>query len=104
MLLNFILNYLPLIAGVMLGVSYIYQIGHLFKTKLTEGISVSFWVMISLALFLLLVNSIAIFIQFGTWGYMVTEIFNFSLAVIVLVMVLYYRRQGERISQKSKPK
>lgn len=91
MILDFLLNYLPLIAGVLLGVSYLYQIGHLYKTKKTDGISVTFWVIISIALFMLLVNSIVIFVQFGTWGYMVTEIFNTGLAITVLLMVLYYR-------------
>jgi len=100
---EFLLNYLPVIAGILLGVSYIFQIAKLWKTKVTDGISIPFWIVISIALSMLLVNSITIFMMFGTWGYMVTEIFNFGLAVAVLGLVIYYRsKNNKQIKLKQK--
>lgn len=93
LLVEFLLNYLPLIAGFILCISYVQQIGLLYKTKETGGISIKFWVILSVALSMLLINAITIFIVFGTWGYMVIELFNVGLALVVLGMVLYYRKK-----------
>lgn len=93
MLLDFLLNYLATIAGVILGICYIPQIVHTVKTKNVEGLSLSFWLILNVAIFLLFVNAVTIFIQFGTWGYMLTEFFNLALAFVMLVLVLKYRKK-----------
>lgn len=89
---TFLLDYLPIAASVFLTVCYLPQIIKTYRTKDVSGISLPFWVFLNVALSLMLVNSIVIFIEFGTWGYMVTEIINESLAFIMLVMVLRYRK------------
>ena len=89
---TFLLDYLPIAASVFLTVCYLPQIIKTYRTKDVSGISLPFWMFLNVALSLMLVNSIVIFIEFGTWGYMVTEIINESLAFIMLVMVLRYRK------------
>src|SRR5690625_6475344 len=71
---TFLLDYLPIAASVFLTVCYLPQIIKTYRTKDVSGISLPFWVFLNVALSLMLVNSIVIFIEFGTWGYMVTEI------------------------------
>lgn len=92
MIEQFLLNHIATIATVFLTICYLPQIVTTFKTKNVSGMTVSFWVLLNLALFCLLINSIFIFIQFGTWGYMVTEILNFGLAFVMLVLVLKYKK------------
>lgn len=94
--LEFLLNITPLVAGAILGLSYVFQIQHLYKTKRADGISVVFWVVLSIALFLLFVNALTIFIMYGTWGYLVAEIFNLGLALVVLFMVRYYKGKNSK--------
>lgn len=90
---NFLLNILPSLAGVVLGICYIPQIVYTFKTKNVESMSLGFWSILNVAIFMLLINSIVIFIEFGTWGYMLTELFNFILAFVMLVLVLKYKKK-----------
>lgn len=90
-------NYLALIGGLIIAFSYLFQIYHLYKTKCTDGISIGFWCILILALSCLLINSITIFILYGTWGYMLAEILNVGLALVVLFMVLFYRKKEKEI-------
>lgn len=90
---DFLLNLLPTLAGVVLGACYVPQIIKTVKTKNVDGMSVQFWVLLNIALTMLLINSIVVFINFGTWGYMVTEIFNEGLALVMLILVLKYRKK-----------
>lgn len=92
----FLLNLLPTIAGVILGICYIPQIIKTYKTKNVDNISLSFWIILNIALSLLVVNALAIFITTGVWGYLVTEIFNELLAFVMLVLVAKYRKKKEK--------
>lgn len=89
---------MPSIATVFLVVAYVPQVIQTFKTKNVDGISMSFWLLINIALSLMLVNAIKTFIDTGAWGYMVAEIFNEGLAFVMLIMVLKFRSKKE-ISQ-----
>lgn len=89
---EFLLNILPTIATVFLVMAYIPQVVKTFRTKDVTGVSLPFWLLINVALTCLLINATVIFIKFGTWGYMLTELFNEGLAFIMLVMVLKYRK------------
>jgi uncharacterized protein with PQ loop repeat len=92
---GFLENHIANIATFFLVIAYLPQVIKTFKTKNVDGISLPFWALINVALSCLLINAIFIFIKYGTWGYMVTEIFNEGLAFIMLVMVLRYRKRKE---------
>lgn len=93
---NFLLNLLPSIAGVILGICYIPQIIKTIKTKNVEGVSLSFWAILNVALTLLVINSIVVFNTTGVWGYMVTEIFNEGLALVMLILVVKYKKKDKK--------
>lgn len=90
---NFLLNLLPSIAGVLLGICYIPQIIKTYKTKNVESMSVAFWIILNIALTFLAINSVVVFKTSGVWGYMLTETFNEGLALVTLIMVLRYRKK-----------
>jgi uncharacterized protein with PQ loop repeat len=90
---NFLLNHIATIATFFLTICYIPQIIYTYKTKDVTGIKLSFWVYLNIALTCLLINSIVMFVKFGTWGYMVTEILNEGLAFVMLLMVIKYRKK-----------
>lgn len=94
---EFLLNILPSIATVFLVAAYIPQVVKTYRTKDVSGVSLPFWVFINIALSAMLINAITIFIKFGTWGYMVTEIFNEGLAFVMLVMMLKYRTKKAKV-------
>lgn len=89
---NLLLDYLPILATVLLTFCYVPQIVRTFQTKDVSGMSLAFWIMLNLSLACLLINATVIFIKFGTWGYMVTEILNLGLAFVMLTLVLKYRK------------
>lgn len=92
---GFILNILPTIAGILLGICYIPQIRQTLKTKNVEGMNMKFWTLLNIAIIFLFINSVSIFIVFGTWGYMLTELFNLVLAFIMLVLVKKYKKKDK---------
>lgn len=99
MITHFLLNLLPTIAGVLLGICYIPQIIKTYKTKDVSSMSLSFWIILNFALSFLVVNSVVVFKTSGVWGYMVTEIFNEGLAFVMLAMVIKYRKNlPERVN------
>lgn len=89
----FLLNGIASVATVFLTVAYIPQIIQTFRTKNVDGISLQFWILLNIALTLLLINAAVVFATTGVWGYLVTEILNESLAFVMLVMVMKYRRK-----------
>lgn len=93
---NFLLNLLPSLAGVVLAFCYIPQIRTTLRTKDVTGIDLRFWVILDLALFMLFLNSIVVFVKFGTWGYMLTEAFNLGLALVMTTLVLKYRKKDAK--------
>lgn len=95
MIEGFLENGIASLATFFLVVAYIPQVIQTYKTKNVEGISLTFWLLISIALTLLLINSIVVFVKYGTYGYMITESFNSALAYVMLVMVVRYRKGNE---------
>ena len=92
-MIEILLNIIPVIATVFLVICYIPQVVHTFKTKEVEDISLSFFVMLNIALTLLLINSILLYTQNGNFGYVITYVFNEGLAFVMLVMILKYRKK-----------
>ena len=92
-MIDILLNVVPLLATVFLVICYLPQIIHTVKTKEVEDISLSFFVMLNIALTLLLINSILLFTQNGNFGYVVTYIFNEGLALTMLILILKYRKK-----------
>lgn len=92
-MLNFLLNLLPTVAGILLGICYIPQIVKTFKTKDVKSISLPFWSILNVALLLMVVNAIVVFMTSGVWGYLVVEAFNMGLSFVMLILVLRYRNK-----------
>lgn len=92
--MNFLLNVLPSIVTVGLILAYLPQIIQTYRTKTVEGVSLQFWVLMNVSLTGMLINSIAVFVTSGAWGYMLAESFNEGLALIMLIMVLKYRKRA----------
>lgn len=92
-MIEILLNIIPIFATVFLIICYIPQVIHTYKTKEVSDISLSFFVMLNIALTLLLINSILLFTQNGNFGYVVTYLFNEGLAFVMLVMILKYRKK-----------
>lgn len=55
--------------------------------------SLWFWVLLNIALVLMWTNALVIYINFNTYGYLVTETLNEALAFIVLIQILIYRKK-----------
>lgn len=91
----FLLNILPQIGTFLIGAMYVPQIFKTHKTKDVTGMSIVFWTMLVIALSVLTVNALTVFITFGTFGFLITEVVNLSLAVVVLIQVLKYRKPKE---------
>lgn len=87
----FLLNLLPLIAGILLTISYVPQIMTTVKTKDVSGIDGSFWVLITLALTGLAVSTGAVWYYKGTYGNFITEAVNVALAATMLILYMKYR-------------
>lgn len=97
----FLLNILPQLGTLLIGAMYIPQIMKTHKTKDVTGMSVAFWIMLVVALSVLTVNATTIFITFGTFGFLITEVVNLTLALVVLFQVLKYRKKkDEEIGNK----
>lgn len=90
---DIMLEVVPLLATVVLAVTYVPQIVKNYKTKDVSSISILFWILLSISLGLLWINSLMIFIAFGTFGYLVTETINLGLAIVVLIQVIIYRKK-----------
>lgn len=92
----FLLNVLPQIGTILIGAMYIPQIIKTHKTKDVTGMSLTFWIMLAVALSVLTVNASVIFATFGTFGFLITEVVNLSLALVVLIQVLKYRKKEDK--------
>ena len=95
-----LLDYLPVLSTVFLTICYIPQIVRTYRTKDVSSISLSFWVFLNLALTCLLINAAVMYVKFGTWGYLVTEIINEGMALIMLIMVIKYRNHGHNNAEE----
>ena len=88
-----LLNVIPIIATVFLIICYFPQLYKTWKSKDVSGISLSFFVMLNIALTLLLINSILLYTVNGNFGYVVTYIINEGLAFAMLILILKYRKK-----------
>ena len=77
-------------ASLVLCISYIPQVVNLFKTKKTEGVSLSFWLILDLSLLMLFILAI----DSGSGSMMFAQGLNLVLAGIVTGQVVYYKKRG----------
>jgi uncharacterized protein with PQ loop repeat len=91
---EFFLNYVTIGGTAFLIIFYIIQIGKTIKVKSSEGISWMGWGCLNVALLCMFSNALAIFLTFGTWGYLVTESANVGLALVELFLILKYRKKA----------
>ena len=82
-------NLINTLGAFFLIASYLPQITMLLKTKNSNGMSVSFWVILIIGMTGLLINMIISGASLMVW---LTQAINILLAVIVLVLVLRYRK------------
>ena len=88
-------NALPSVAGVILVIAYLPQLVQTIRTKDVSALNLNFWIMLSIAVGFLFVNSIYVFVNYGDWGYMLTEAANFGLSISMLFLVLKYRKKND---------
>lgn len=88
-------NIIPSVAGIVLVIAYLPQLVQTLKTKDVSALNTKFCILLSIAVGLLFVNSIYVFVNYGDWGYMLTEAANFGLAVTMLILVLKFRRNPD---------
>jgi hypothetical protein len=72
---------------------YIIQISKTIKTKSVEGVSMLGWACLNLALLFMTINALTIYVLYGTYGFLVTELFNVGLAFIEFLLILKYRKK-----------
>ncbi len=83
-------NVLATLGGIFITISYLPQIKQLFKTHNTEGMSVSFWVILLLGLTCTTTNMI---INNNPLSVLLPQILNITLAFVVLIQIIVYRRK-----------
>jgi uncharacterized protein with PQ loop repeat len=99
-MINFLLNLLPSIAGILLGICYVPQIVTTIKTKDVSGMNLWFWIILVIALLMLTTNAFVIFLSTSVWGYFLTECFNSGLAIVMLTLVIKYRKRQKKAKIK----
>lgn len=95
MLENVFLNYLPIIATILIVTSYMGQLKKTYGTKNVEGQSLFFWTVLNLALLINVVREVYLFSQHGTYGGLLTQGFNLALGSAIFVGVLLYRKKEQ---------
>lgn len=75
-------------SGLVLAISYLPQIINLYKTKTTEGVSTSFWLILDLSLLMLFILAI----DSGSGSLIFAQSLNLVLALVVTAQVLYYNK------------
>lgn len=83
-------NVLATLGGIFITISYLPQIKQLFKIHNTEGMSVSFWVILLLGLTCTTTNMI---INNNPLSVLLPQILNITLAFVVLIQIIVYRRK-----------
>lgn len=76
--------------GIFITISYLPQIKQLFKTHNTEGMSVSFWVILLLGLICTTTNMV---INNNPLSVLLPQFLNITLAFVVLMQIIIYRRK-----------
>lgn len=88
--LQLISSILATLGSIFLVISYVPQIRQLFKTKQTEGMSVSFWVVLILGLVFTTTNMI---LNSNPMSVLLPQFLNITLATVVLIQIIVYRRK-----------
>lgn len=84
-------NLVNMIGAVFLIASYIPQITMLLKTKNSDNLSPKFWVILNIGMTGLLVNMIIVKAGIFVIG---TQIINIALAIVVLILVVKYKKRA----------
>lgn len=92
-----LLTIAPLISAVAITVSYIPQLRLTFKTKNVTGQSVTFWVLLNIALLGLFLQQLGLILYAGNTNLMglMTQGLNLLCASVMLVMVANYRKDDK---------
>lgn len=88
---DLLVNIAGVASGLVLCVSYIPQIINLYKTKTTEGVSTSFWLILDLSLLMLFILAI----DSGSGSLIFAQALNLVLALVVTAQVLYYNKRNK---------
>ena len=91
-----LVTFASVFSTVLLTLSYIPQVINLYKTKSTEGISMSFWYILDGSLILLFILALDSYFQTGDTGLVIAQSLNLILALIVTSQVIYYKKQEEK--------
>lgn len=89
----FLENHIATVGALLFILAYSQGIIEVFKTKTADRRMLPFWASINAAVFMLFVNSVYLFVKYGTYGYLIMESFNFGLAFVMLVMTIRYREK-----------
>lgn len=92
----FLENHIATVGATFFILAYARGIYDLFKAKSASGREIWFWSLINVAVSMLFVNSVFLFIKYGTYGYLIMESANFGMAVVMLFMSIYYKRKGAK--------
>lgn len=91
---NFVVNMIPLIAGVLLAICYCPQLLKTFRTKNVEGFSLTFWVILDVALLCFVINALSLLaLGSGSYGYLFAELLNLSMSTAMTIMIIKYRNK-----------
>lgn len=91
--LGLIMSTLQMIGGGFMLASYIPQIKMLLESKSSENQSIKFWVILDIGMLLFDLNAIYLMIALGQYSYAVTQTLNLLCGVIVLALLLKYRKK-----------
>lgn len=83
---------LQMIGGVFMLASYVPQINMLLESKSAENQSIKFWVILDIGMLVFDLNAIYLMIALGQYSYAITQTLNLLCGVIVLVLLLIYRK------------
>lgn len=90
---SIVLNYLPIIAVVLITFSYLPQIKLTYGTKNVEGQSLTFWVLLNTSLLINTIREMMLFTQHGTYGGLLTQGINLFFGLTVMAGVILYRKK-----------
>lgn len=82
-----------LAATPLLAFSYVPQIVQIQKTKNVEGINLSFWYILDASLACFVILALESFLETGAIMLLLAQGLNLTLALIVTVQVLVYRKK-----------
>lgn len=93
--LYFAVKIAPVLASILITITYAPQIWKSTKTKNVEGISLWFWILLNLFLLCMFSNALGLFIANGAsaLGYLITEAINWGFAIWQLILIIVYRKK-----------